>query len=145
MTPAEAVAAEAVETNPLYARDVDGDGHPESWCNLFLENVCARVGCPLPPGLRANQQVAWLASDEAKAKGWEEVPRHAAESAADVGLLAVAGWMNPDATKSGHVGVHKPRRRFAQAGASRFSDGTLERGFGALPTRHFVNARLVCR
>ena len=26
MTPAQAVAAEQVETNPLYARDVDGDG-----------------------------------------------------------------------------------------------------------------------
>lgn len=150
MTPLEAVAAEQVETNPLYARDIDGDHQPEPWCNLFVEKVCASVGCPLPPGLRANEQVEWILSDAGRAAGWEEVGEHAARGMADSNLLAIAGWVNPNRNahgmrSSGHVGVHLPGGRFAQAGRSRFSNGTLAQGFGRIVPRHFGNARLVCK
>ena len=150
MTPAQAVAAEQVETNPLYARDVDGDGHPEPWCNAYVENVCKRVGCPLPPGLRANEQVEWMLSDEGKAAGWEELASpHVAKAMADAELLVIAGWVNParraDGTRaSGHVGVLLPGAKLAQAGARRFSSGTVPQGFGARVPAFFGNARLTC-
>ena len=150
MTPAQAVAAEQVETNPLYARDVTGDGVPDPWCNAFNENVCRRVGCPLPPGLRANEQVEWMLSDAGRAAGWEELPSfHTAQAMADAELLVVLGWVNParraDGTRaSGHVGVLLAGGRLAQAGARRFSSGTVAQGFGARVPTYLGNARLAC-
>ncbi len=150
MTPAQAVAAEQVETNPLYARDIDGDGHPEPWCNLLLERVCQSVGCPLPAGLRANEQVEWMLSDAGRAAGWEElVSFHTAQAMADAELLVACGWVNPvkraDGTRaSGHVGVLLEGGKLAQAGARRFSSGTVAQGFGARVPVYLGNARLTC-
>jgi hypothetical protein len=150
VTPIEAVTAEAVETNPLYARDIDKDGHPEPWCNLFVENVCRRVGVLLPAGLRANEQVEWLLSDAGKVAGWEEVGEHAARAMADAELMVVAGWVNPGAPRadgsrpSGHVGVLLAGGKLAQAGARRFSSGTVTQGFGARLPVFIGNARLTC-
>ena len=150
MTPAQAVAAEQVETNPLYARDVTGDGIAEKWCNVFLERVCKRVGVELLEGLRANEQVEWMLSDAGKAAGWEELPSfHTAVAMADAELLVVLGWVNParraNGTRaSGHVGVLLAGGRLAQAGARRFSSGTVAQGFGARVPTYLGNARLAC-
>lgn len=151
MTPAQAVAAEAVETNPDYVRDVTGDGVPEPWCNLLVERVCRRVGVLLPAGLRANEQVEWMLSDAGRVAGWEEVGEHAARAMADAELMVVPGWVNPGPPRpdgsrpSGHVGVLLPGGKLAQAGARRFSSGTIAQGFGARVPTFIGNARIVCR
>jgi hypothetical protein len=148
VTPAEAVAAEQVETNPLYARDITGDGIAEPWCNLFVENVCRRLGALLPAGLRANEQVEWMLSDAGKVAGWEEVDGHVARAMADAELLVVPGWVNPGALRadgsrpSGHVGVLLAGGKLAQAGARRFSSGTVAQGFGARVPTYLSNARI---
>lgn len=139
------VAEERVESNPLYVRrDVTGDGVPETWCNLFVHVVAQRMGCPLPPGLRANQQVAWLSGPDGRAAGWEQVPEHVAQRMADEGQLVVAGWFNRNGG-SGHIGVVMPGlgdagTHLAQAGRSNFTRGSLAQGFGDLQPTFFAHA-----
>ena len=40
------------------ARDVTGDGRPESWCNVFAQDVAEAMGAPLPRNTRANELAA---------------------------------------------------------------------------------------
>lgn len=138
------VAEERVETNPAYVRrDVTGDSVPETWCNLFVFNVARRMGCPLPFGLRANQQVEWLGGPEGRAAGWEQVPEHVAQRMADEGQLVVPGWFNRNGG-SGHVGVVMPSlgdpgTHLAQAGRTNFTRELLQRGFGDLQPTFFAH------
>lgn len=138
------VTEERVETNPLYVRrDVTGDGVPETWCNLFVHHVAARMGCPLPPGLRANQQIEWLSGPEGRAAAWEQVAQHVAQRMADEGQLAIPGWFNRNGG-SGHVGVVMPSLGeegtfLAQAGRTNFTRERLQRGFGDLVPTFFAH------
>lgn len=147
----QVIAAEHVETNPLYNRDVTGDGVPEPWCNLFLERVCEEMRVPLPKGLRANEQAEWLASEAGRAAGWEKLDNaHTAQSSADAEVLVVATWINPvvhDGKRlSGHVGLLVPSNGVpgvwnAQAGRRRYSRGLITQGFGPIVPTFFANAR----
>lgn len=140
---------EQVETNPLYQRDIDGDGNPEPWCNVFTTRVCRNMGCPIPEGMRANEIAEYLDSPVARADGWEKVDAHTAQRMADEGQLAVPAWVNPvryanGMRASGHVAVLRPSRGrpgvwAAQAGARRFSNDLLIKGFGPRTPTYFVH------
>ena len=78
------------ETNPLWKRrDVTGDGKAETFCNQFLHAALELLECPLPAGLLAREQIAWLDSDVGKAHGWREMARGLAVAAANAGQPVV--------------------------------------------------------
>lgn len=132
-------------------RDITGDDVPETFCNRALADISEAYGAPVPWKL-ANDQVRWLASQAAVAKGWEPASELDARRAAAAGQLAVAGYLN--GAGHGHVAVLVPPHaedgpdctRIAQAGRRNFSYGTLADGFGRYPSRFFIHdARRVCR
>lgn len=121
-------------------RDVTGDGKPETWCNLFAQDVSEAMGAPLPRRTTANGLYAWLQSDDARVKGWEETTQHIAQRMADEGQLSLAVWLN--VLGPGHIAVLVPSLGelgcwIAQAGATRFSRAQLRAGFGDLPVQFF--------
>ena len=96
--------------------------------------VAAAMGAPIL-GARANDQVAWLASSDARQRGWGGVTEHAAVGCAEEGMLVLAGWHSRGAGP-GHIAVvvpslDEPGTWIAQAGARCFSRGLLAGGFGA--------------
>lgn len=123
--------------NPLWKRrDITGDGVPETFCNQFLHDALELLDVPLPKGMLARQQIAWLSSDVGKAHGWRPVERGEAFHAANRGEPVVVGWCNPDASRSSHVALVMPtpfgfELQIAQAGRVNFNSDTLTRGFGA--------------
>lgn len=135
-----ALDALKVETNPKFQkRDVTGDGVPETFCNQYVEAACTALGCFLPPGLLARQQLAWL-QDPARSSpmGWLTcVNEGQAVRLARMGYPTVVGWVNPDETKSSHVAMVRPGlsidgTRIAQAGARNYANAPLASGFGKL-------------
>lgn len=131
--------------SPRYVkRDVTGDGVPETFCNFFTRDVSRAMHAPLPEGMRANQMFDWLRlSLDAAREGWEEVPEHVAQGAADAGLFAVAVWKNPSGGP-GHItplipSEGQPGTWVANVGASNFARGTLARAFGNLRPRFWVH------
>lgn len=131
------------KAHPRYGlRDVTGDGIPESWCNVALRDFCAAMGAPVE-GARANDQVTWLASEAARARGWAEVSPHAAQGCAEEGFPVVVGWHSRGAWP-GHVAVLLPSLGedgawIAQAGARCFSRGPLASGFGSRAVSYFAH------
>lgn len=114
-------------------RDVTGDGRPETFCNLFAQDVAEALGAVLPRHTRANELAAWLAQLGGP-NGWTHVSETVAQMHADRGGLAVAVWTNPTGGP-GHIAVLVPSLGeagtwVAQAGASNFTRGTLSAGFG---------------
>ena len=144
------VAQFELDAHPRYrARDLTGDGHPETFCNVALAELTAALGCLVPRILqvglelrwaRANDQVRWLR--RAGAHGWVRCTSDEAQSAAERGHVAVVGWENP--AGPGHVALVVPSDGapgvwIAQAGATNFSRGRLGSGFGQLPVEFFLH------
>lgn len=137
-------ALDADLANPRYGkRDRDGDPSTlETACNAFVRDFAAAMGMKLD-GARANDQVAWLASPDARARGWASVSEHAAHGCAEEGMVAVVGWHSRGAGP-GHVAVvvpslDEPGTWIAQAGARCFSRGLLASGFGSRAVTFFVH------
>lgn len=125
-------------------RDVTGDGAPETWCNVFAQDVAEAMGVLLPRHARANGLVEWLASPAARELGWEEVPTaHVARAQADAGQLALVAWHSRGAG-SGHIAVAvpslgEPGLWIAQAGLVNFTRGSLASGFGSRAVSYFTH------
>jgi hypothetical protein len=114
-------------------RDVDGDGHDDTFCNLHTADVAEAMGVVLPRGKRANELALWLASGGA-AHGWEKVTEHVARAMADEGQLVVASWFNPHGNP-GHIcplepTLGEPGLWVSNVGGSNFLRGTLAQAFG---------------
>lgn len=131
------------ELAPRYQRrDLTGDGQDETFCNFFLADVSTAMGARVPQ-LRANQQVEWLASPEAKQRGWATLSEHAAIGCVGEGMLGVVGWFNRNGGP-GHVAVCVPSLDgehlfIAQAGASNFLCRPVKSGFGDRDVSFFVH------
>jgi len=131
---AAAIDSFAVDSNPRFKRrDVTGDGRPETFCNQFVEAVCLLLEAPLPKGLLAREQLAWLQSKEGLEAAWIPVVEEQAREMALMGFPTVVGWFAP--IGHSHIAMVRPAKayvgtRIAQAGALCFSDGPLVRGFG---------------
>lgn len=126
----------------------------QTWCNIFLWDVCRAMGCEIPHWvdkdgnradvgkgreLSANGMVRWL--DEHGARhGWVDADRETAMDAAARGHVVVLGWDSKSA-KSGHVAVMLPEGTIAQAGRRNFVGETISQGFGALPVRFWIQAK----
>lgn len=129
--------------HPRYGvRDIDGDGSPNSYCNILVRDVCAAMGAPVQ-GARANDQVTWLSSYEARQRGWAAISEHAAHGCAEEGMLVVAGW-HSRGQGPGHVAIvvpslDEPGTWIAQAGARCFSRGLLAQGFGSREVTFFAH------
>lgn len=129
-------------------RDVTGDGVDETWCNIFVQDVCEAMGAPMPRHRRANELFDWLVIQGALTVaaqtpvGWEKSDAHAGMAMAEQGCLAVAAWKNP--TGSGHMAIlvpslGEPGVWAAQAGRLCFTRELLQRGFGAIAPDVFVH------
>lgn len=125
-------------------RDVTGDGVPETFCNVFAQDVAEAMGCVLPRYTRANGLLEWLASPAAREHDWEEVPTaHVARAQADAGQLALVAWHSRGAG-SGHIAVvvpslGEPGLWIAQAGLQNFTRGSLQSGFGSRAVSFFTH------
>jgi hypothetical protein len=131
--------------NPRYGnRDIDGNPATlETTCNYLVRDFCAAMRVPLQ-GARANDMVAWLASQEASLLGWAVVSEHAARGCAAEGFAVLAGWFNRNGGP-GHVAVVVPSLEedgtyVAQSGALCFSHGLIQAGFGSLAVTYFAHA-----
>lgn len=121
--------------------DVTGDGKPETFCNVFAQDMAEAMGVLLPRNMRANELRAWLLGAGVKnswALGtlWERSDAHAGMAMAEQGCFAVASWANPTGGP-GHIAVLMPSLGeagvwAAQAGAVCFVRELLQRGFGQI-------------
>ncbi len=121
-----------VETASEYQRrDVTGDGQPETFCNAYVADVTAELGCPVPRML-ANAQVAWLDTPDAKSSGWEPASQIEALAALERGEIVVVGWANPGG--HGHIAIGAPSPKvglhISQAGRTNFACRPVSSGFG---------------
>ncbi len=131
-----------VETNPLYRAGRLAAG--TTWCNLFVSDLTALLGCPIP-FRPANQQLQYLESFDAARAGWLELSGLAriaqAIARAAQGMPVVPAWSNPKG--HGHIAMARPgpagRLFIAQAGLRNFSSEPITNGFGVLPYRLFTH------
>lgn len=137
----EAIASLEVETNPKYQpRDVTGDGLRETFCNVYVVDLMAKLGVVLPSGLKVNALVPWLRSSDWVQCVVEEAGRHANQ-----GRPSLATWVN-DHGPHGHIMALTPTPNGehgvwgAQAGSSCFSCAPITHGFGSLPVVGWVHA-----
>lgn len=144
----------AVDANPRYAvRDSNGDGHLDTFCNIFVWDVTRAMGAEIPhwvnqagapggPGmegyreLNANGVCQWL-EQHGTQYGWREVSAEEAQRLANQGQPAVAAW-DSRSSRAGHVAMVRPGEYnpatgpvIAQAGGTNFNRGTVAGGFGA--------------
>lgn len=123
-------------------RDVTGDGRPETFCNVLVQDVTEAMGCPVPRHTRANELLEWLSSS-GRSLGWTEVSESVARIQADRGSVALAAWRNPDGP--GHLAIVVPSLGergdtfIAQAGATNFTRRPLAAGFGRHQPRFFAH------
>lgn len=126
------------------SRDVTGDGHAETFCNIFAQDVSEAMGAPLPRRMLANATVAWLDAEATRdASEWLRVDAWEAQRSADKGELAIAGWVNP-AGGPGHLAVGVPSLGeagwwVAQAGRTNFTRAPVASGFGVYPVSWFIH------
>ena len=119
------------EGNPeLQRRDVTGDGVPETFCNVFVRLVLARLRVTIPPVL-ANALFDWFPSRAARDDGWEKVSTSEAQIRANWGRPTIGVWRHPTG-KHGHVVLVVPtppgvRMHTAQAGRENWSNAPIER------------------
>ncbi len=141
MTPLEAVE----RVNPLSAkyvrRDVTGDGIPESFCNIFIQDVADELAVPLPRKL-ANDLVLWLDSTDGQNLGWRRCDAVEARDAASAGAFTLATYRS--SRGHGHIAVcipsDGPDLQIAQAGSINFLRAGIAHGFGSLPVRYFTRS-----
>ena len=137
-------ALDADTANPRYGKR-DRDGIPETQetaCNALVRDAVAALGLELQ-GARANDQVAWLASDAARQRDWATVSEHAAHGCAEEGFPVVVGW-HSRGQGPGHVALvvpslDEPGTFIAQAGGRCFSRGLLASGFGTRAVTFFAH------
>lgn len=101
--------------------------------------------------LGANNMVRWLRGDitsggpTAAQRGWTKVSKEDAVKYANEGFPTVVGWNNPGGI--GHMGLLRAgndpatptgQLKIAQAGATNFSNGNLQNGFGNRSVEFFV-------
>lgn len=150
----QVVAQFQLETAKRYrVRDVSGDGSPETFCNVFVSDCTAALGCGIPhvvlaggkwAEITANETMLWLYI-HGPTHGWEALPTaHVAQAMADTGQVVVAVWQAP--AGPGHIALVVPSQGeplptdavwIAQAGRSNFSRGPLASGFGTRTPRYF--------
>jgi len=144
-----------VESNSRYLKR-----NGNTYCNLFVGDVTARLGVPIPnqphttPNgrwYRANDQYRWLLN-EGRDHHWYEVSGRVAQQYANRGYVAVAAWYNPKG-HPGHIAMVRPHAwngsysdhygpRIAQAGRHNYNSTTVRTGFeGASGVRYFVHNR----
>lgn len=133
-----------VDRSPRYK---PGTGGGKTWCNLFICDCTAAMGCPLPRQnekgeyQKLNQIHDWLL-EKGPAHGWTEVSAKVATREAGLGKPVVVVWKNKDG--DGHGAMIRPspegEYRVAQAGVRCFANGTLVAGFGSRPVRFFAHA-----
>lgn len=142
------VAQFRVESHPRYkARDIDGNGTRETFCNVFLSDVTAALSCHVPRRIgavwmRANDMALWLSTQVGIDAGW--IPGDAAIAGlrVDVGRPTVAVWRNMTGA-TGHVAlvVPPPKGRLglyvAQAGAVNSECMPLRAAFGTRPVSFY--------
>ena len=93
----------ACEAYDIYQtpRDVNGDGIPETWCNMAVQHVCGRMGYEKFKGMVANQMVDFMK----RSFDWEPIEMSKAQGFANDGRLVLAGQQ---AQGHGHVVVIRP-------------------------------------
>jgi hypothetical protein len=86
-------------------------------CSAFVASVCKQKGIYIlrPPehktGLLANAQFDWLFSGDAFKKGWRQIKDSMydkAQELANIGLVVVAVYKNPNPEKPGHIALVMP-------------------------------------
>jgi hypothetical protein len=119
-------------------------GGPPTHCSLFAAAVCWKLDVPMfdppPQFYLSGRQQEWLLG-EGKEKGWREVKDPVqAQRLANRGVLVLASYRNPVATKPGHIAVVCPAEvgveavrergpRVMQAGARNYRDIDARTGF----------------
>jgi len=137
-----------VANNPRYAiRDSNGDGYPDTFCNIFLWDVTLAMGAEIPHWIdrvtgepyvydldlptyssnesnsdyayemNANSTYNWLINDGVD-YGWEEVTQEQAQASANNGFPTVVSWQNPNGANSGHVAMVRPIDTNEEIGAT---------------------------
>lgn len=142
------VAQFQVESHPRYkARDIDGNGVRDTFCNVFLADVTAALSCPVPRRIgavwiRANDQYLWLSTQVGIEAGWIPGDMAIAGLRVDAGRPTVAAWRNMTGGP-GHVAlvVPPPKGRMglyvAQAGAVNSEAMPLRAAFGSRPVSFY--------
>jgi hypothetical protein len=114
----------------------------KTWCNVFVADVCAAMGCDGPSHwydpdtgagravgkgreMTANLMVEWL---RAQQFGWRTVSRVEAERQAIHGFPTVMAWPNPRGPA--HVAMVLGVDSIAQAGGTNFFGQSMAHGFG---------------
>jgi|GEM_PF-3252414 len=163
------IAVFNVESNPDYQAYHDNNpSTDDTYCNIYVMDVAKSLDIPLPeylkwPGgkeidryLDANLAIKWLNGDfferdmpkdmhQGPDRGWQKIDSDKAAKLASAGYFVVVGWENPNPGEAGHMAIIRPEStdgdhiRIAQAGASNFSDGSLQDGFSTKePLEYFV-------
>lgn len=136
------VILEQLEGEQRYvARDLTGDGKPETCCNFYVVDSLAAQGIVIPRDasgnyLRANYLVATYFAHTAP---WSIVEPWIAQHLVRLGVPCVVGQVNPSGP--GHVArLRSPRKQdnpkgwyIGQAGSSNFTHAPIESGFGPNP------------
>jgi hypothetical protein len=129
-----------VEHNARFQkRDITGDGRDETFCNWLVADACGLLEVHLPKGLKAREQVIWLAGSDGKLAGWFECQAKDAGEHANLGHPTIAGWVNPDPERSSHVAMLRSSGRVCQAGARNYNDTPILNGFGVRAVRYFTH------
>lgn len=131
-------------TAKRYAPTRDAKGGLTTWCNVFVSDATAALGCEIPHWIDAAGNKAPVGRGwELGASGFERyLQRHAdwhrclpdeAAQQARAGFPVVATWYNPRG--HGHVAMVLPTStaaelRIAQAGATNLWDRPIREGFG---------------
>lgn len=120
------------------ARDITGDGIPETFCNIWSADVSSvlQPASPLPRGLRANELYTWLGDN------WLEVTANEAQAHANDGTLCFAVYKN--LSGPGHIAPVCPDCGDAgiwvsHVGRTNLVRCTVGQAFGDLPVRFYVS------
>jgi hypothetical protein len=120
-------------------------------CSAFAAAAAKQLGVYIlrPPEhgqqLLANAQAAWLATEEARRQGWQEIPgARRGQQEANLGHLVVVVFLNPDSNEPGHIAIVRPSEKSApalerygpqiiQAGTHNHASTTVRTGFSSHP------------
>lgn len=105
-----------------------------TWCNAAVEAACVALECPLPPGLKANEQQAWLT----RAVDWRSCSAKDAAARAELGFPTVATYFEEP---HGHILMVVPAIDGSglhawQAGKTNFTNKPIRFAFTEEQLRH---------
>lgn len=95
---------------PPYGTGLFSPEDGQTDCNRFVNMVAKKMGYDgfQPKGRKypmlANEMVGFMESERC----WKTSSGQSAQYYANQGYFVIAGWINPDSTKSGHVAVVRP-------------------------------------